>query len=538
MNSPKLLLSVFALLAAIGVYFATRPASESAPAEDRFVDVSEAGEGAPPAVASESASETVEEQRSPIAEAQRKEAAEALRDQALKLLEQARSDRESQPHYEEAFAYMQQAAEGGSVAALKDLAYMAERGLGVEKSAEAALEFYFRAAELGDAEAMLEVGDFLDGDRGVRTNYLLAAEWYAEAAAGGVAEASARLGQLYAAGRGVEQDYAMAMELYREAAAGGSSKGNLYLGLAHLEGWGVEANVDSAMEFIEKAAGSGDAQAQYALYKIYMDGERVAADETVALDWLRRSVMGGDDESLRAYMKEDGARGQELLEAIDLLGDLSDAESAAARFELARMSLKYDRSPSGVASALALAESAAAQGDRRANLMLASLSARFAEDPRMSRLSGMTRPAEDWLAAGAAAEDPRSVYALRLMEREGYGASQAIAAAHRATPEEMYKYGSRYNAEKSGEFRPPTITDLVAASYPEGLQLQDFTGQVVVELVVSESGEVVQSRVVNQEHPDLSQAALSAVSQWRFDPALKDGRPTSTAIRVPVRFTR
>lgn len=468
----------------------------------------------------------------------RNDAAESLRSQALKLLEQRKTDEASQSLYAKAYAMFGEAAAGGSVEALKDMAYMIERGLGVEKNSERALEYLMRAAEQGDGEAMLEVGDYLDGNRGVPENYLLAAEWYAQAVASGVAEANARLGQLYASGRGVEQDYAKALALYREASAAGSSKGDFYLGLAYLEGWGVESNEQEAVEFMTKAAEAGDPQAQYALYKLYRDGNHVEADESAAIKWLERSVFGGDDDSLRAYLAADGSHGEQLLEAIALMGDLADSESGAASYELAKLSLKHDKSSSGIASAIVLAESAAENGDRRALLMLATISAKLAESPRLDRLTRMTRSAEDWLAEGAAANDPRSIYALRLMEREGYSSLQAVDAARKASKEDIYLYGSKYRSEQSIQEgnKSPVLTSFEAPQYPEGLELQDFGGRVIVELLVSETGDVVKSRVMNEEHLELEEAALSAVRKWKFEPGLKDGKPSRTVVRVPVIF--
>jgi len=532
------MLSAVAAIGAIGCFLACRTLS------DGFAHtVAARSEIALPPIASRAQAiaeeEPAAEAQVPLDENQSKAAAKALREKALELLRQKAIDRDSQELYAEAYSVFEEAAQSGSVEALKDMAYMIERGLGIGKDPELALEYLMQAASLGDADAMLQVGDYLDGGRGVRKNYLLAAEWYAEAAASGVSEASARLGQLYAAGRGVEQDYAKAVELYKAAAEGGSRKGDLYLGLAYLEGWGVDADAQTALSHMQRAAEAGDPQAQYALYKLYSDGKHVAPDESLAMQWLERSVLGGDDDSLRALLAADGSRGEQLLEAIDLMGGLADSESAAASYELAKLSLKHDKSPSGIASAIALAESAAENGDRRAQLMLATVAAKLEENPQLERLTRLTRSAEDWLAEGASLKDPRSTYALRLMEREGYTVSQAVDAARKASKEDIYLYGAKYGAEATAEGgnRSPVLSAFESPRYPEGLELQDFAGRVVVELVISESGEVAQSRVVNREHPELEEAALAAVSQWKFEPGLRDGQPSSSVVRIPVKFS-
>ncbi len=476
--------------------------------------------------------------RANLSDEERARVAGQLRERALALLQRRMEDRDSQEHFAEAFELFRQAAEQGSIEALRDMAYMAERGLGTTVDPEAALEYFLRAALAGDAHSMLQVGDYLDGGRGVPRNDLLAAEWYAEAAAAGIAEASARLGSLYASGRGVPQDYATAIELYREAAAGGSSKGDFLLGLAYLEGWGVDADLDSALGHLTAAAEAGDPQAQYALYKLYGEGGRAPADPEAAERWLKQAVLGGERDPLRALVNSEQYRGAALSEAIDLLGGLADrSESAAAHYELARMSFKHDISPSGLASAIALADSAAQLGDPRALRMLASISAKIAETPRMQSLSRMVRPPEELIAEGVAQQDVRLIYAQRLMEREGLTAFQAIEKARSASKEQIYLYGAEYRAAGDRpEDRRPVLSEYEAPRYPEGLALQGFGGLVVLDLTVSETGEVQQARVVNREHPELEAAALEAVRQWKFEPRLQDGKPASATVRVPVGF--
>jgi protein TonB len=60
---------------------------------------------------------------------------------------------------------------------------------------------------------------------------------------------------------------------------------------------------------------------------------------------------------------------------------------------------------------------------------------------------------------------------------------------------------------------------------------------VVVEAIVAPDGAVGSARVTRKVHPDTDAAALAAVRQWRFSPALRDGTAVSVAVYVDVGYT-
>ena len=61
-------------------------------------------------------------------------------------------------------------------------------------------------------------------------------------------------------------------------------------------------------------------------------------------------------------------------------------------------------------------------------------------------------------------------------------------------------------------------------------------GTVVVSLVVGADGLPRQLRVAQSLGMGLDEKALEAVRQWRFEPAMKDGRPVPVAVDVEVTF--
>lgn len=61
-------------------------------------------------------------------------------------------------------------------------------------------------------------------------------------------------------------------------------------------------------------------------------------------------------------------------------------------------------------------------------------------------------------------------------------------------------------------------------------------GVVVVEVVVDETGAVTQPRIL-RSIPLLDEAALAAVSEWRYQPTVVNGRPVPVRMTLTVNFT-
>ena len=60
-------------------------------------------------------------------------------------------------------------------------------------------------------------------------------------------------------------------------------------------------------------------------------------------------------------------------------------------------------------------------------------------------------------------------------------------------------------------------------------------GTVLVQALVLEDGSVGDAKVVKSV-PGLDEAAVAAVRQWRFKPAMAKGRPVSVWVAVPIKF--
>lgn len=76
-------------------------------------------------------------------------------------------------------------------------------------------------------------------------------------------------------------------------------------------------------------------------------------------------------------------------------------------------------------------------------------------------------------------------------------------------------------------------------AYPPAAIRGGLTGTVELEILVGTDGRPLEVRIVRSSgHHLLDQAARKIVlSQWRFHPAIRDGRPVQALGRVPIAFT-
>jgi protein TonB len=82
---------------------------------------------------------------------------------------------------------------------------------------------------------------------------------------------------------------------------------------------------------------------------------------------------------------------------------------------------------------------------------------------------------------------------------------------------------------------PVKMTD-VAPVYPVMAKSAHVQGVVILEAVLNAQGGVESVRVL-RSIPWLDQAAVDAVQQWRFTPALLNGQPVPVVMTVTVNFT-
>jgi TonB family protein len=72
--------------------------------------------------------------------------------------------------------------------------------------------------------------------------------------------------------------------------------------------------------------------------------------------------------------------------------------------------------------------------------------------------------------------------------------------------------------------------------YTEDARKNQITGTVVLKVVFASSGEVVQIRALRTLPFGLTERAIAAARQIRFEPAKRDGRAVSVAMQLEYNF--
>jgi protein TonB len=79
---------------------------------------------------------------------------------------------------------------------------------------------------------------------------------------------------------------------------------------------------------------------------------------------------------------------------------------------------------------------------------------------------------------------------------------------------------------------------MAAPEYPYELKRDGISGVVTVVFCVDEKGNVVDPAVQKSSNKGFEQAALAAISRWKFKPALQDGTPVKSKVAIPLQFSR
>jgi TonB family protein len=110
-------------------------------------------------------------------------------------------------------------------------------------------------------------------------------------------------------------------------------------------------------------------------------------------------------------------------------------------------------------------------------------------------------------------------------------AQQAVPPTDATTPtqsnEPLYKIGGHISA--------PQIKHRVTAQYTEEARRANYQGVCLIGLIVNAQGDPVNVRVVRPLGMGLDEKALEAIRQYKFKPAIKDGR-TPVPVMITIEF--
>jgi TonB family protein len=73
--------------------------------------------------------------------------------------------------------------------------------------------------------------------------------------------------------------------------------------------------------------------------------------------------------------------------------------------------------------------------------------------------------------------------------------------------------------------------------YPFEMRRNGIGGEVLVDLIVNELGDVVNPTALRSTREEFEAAAVQAVAQWKFKPGVKNGQPVMTHLQIPIVFT-
>jgi TonB family protein len=127
-------------------------------------------------------------------------------------------------------------------------------------------------------------------------------------------------------------------------------------------------------------------------------------------------------------------------------------------------------------------------------------------------------------------ENGKEVFRLPPSQGQAEQPSTTQAAVEKAasvTPERVVAL-SPAAAESS-------LIHRVEPEYPEEARNRQLQGPVVLDIHIGQNGTVLDTKLVSGE-PLLADAAVAAVSQWRFRPRLVDGAPAEMQTRITLNF--
>jgi TonB family protein len=84
---------------------------------------------------------------------------------------------------------------------------------------------------------------------------------------------------------------------------------------------------------------------------------------------------------------------------------------------------------------------------------------------------------------------------------------------------------------------PPQVVHRADPFYPPNITSPTPEGSVVLDAVIAENGIPHVIRVIRSLDWQFDEIAINALKEWRFSPAIKEGKPVKVRMNVAVEFT-
>jgi TonB family protein len=117
--------------------------------------------------------------------------------------------------------------------------------------------------------------------------------------------------------------------------------------------------------------------------------------------------------------------------------------------------------------------------------------------------------------------------------------NQAINVVAKAPPDAPpdTRSGPPHRIRIGGNIQQMKLVHQVKPIYPERAQAQGIQGIVLLEAVIWKDGSIGTMRVLNKlADPELVDAAVEAVKNWRYEPTLLNGQPIEVVTTITVNF--
>jgi TonB family protein len=87
-----------------------------------------------------------------------------------------------------------------------------------------------------------------------------------------------------------------------------------------------------------------------------------------------------------------------------------------------------------------------------------------------------------------------------------------------------------------GDVKAPVVLSRVEPVYPDEAKVQRIAGIVILQILISDTGDVADVTVLKPLPYGLDKAAVDAVKQWKFAPATQDGAPVPVVFNITINF--
>ena len=115
---------------------------------------------------------------------------------------------------------------------------------------------------------------------------------------------------------------------------------------------------------------------------------------------------------------------------------------------------------------------------------------------------------------------------------------QSMVLTAKAPPELLEKRHAAVpkRIRVGGQVQETKLVISKAPAYPERARAKGVEGTVLLEAVISMEGVPLSLRVLESPDGELSDAALAAVRQWRYQPTLLNGQPIEVVTTIAINF--